>query len=227
MPPAAHLVTRRLRAMNAYAPDWLAPGLAQAWLESEESAFAWKRLDGPRWWAFQVAQLTRGAGTAVVYEQARRRAALAGLDAEHPLADVDLIELLLSRPPELAFDRRHSRPLLREAMAGRLDDAVRLRPYKSAFDVVFHDILSGRDLGALRRLLDPAGAELSAYVDLQAVGSDLFSGPPAGHPRGLQRWALTAWRLATAELWLRLRSGRGSLLDTNLECAYRVEKAGV
>jgi asparagine synthase (glutamine-hydrolysing) len=202
LPPAAHLAARRLRGLPAYAAPWLERRLARRWLESSRSAFAWKELDGPRWWAYLAGTVTRGIGPAAVYEQARRRAATAGICSSHPLVDVDLIELVLGLDPELAYDPRHSRPLLREALAGELPDSVRLRPFKSYFDSVFHQALAGPDRPLARRLLDPAQAELSAYVDLAALDRELFD--PAVKPS--EAWALRLWRCLMAECWLRQQS---------------------
>jgi asparagine synthase (glutamine-hydrolysing) len=120
------------------------------------------------------------------------------------LIDVDVIELVLSLPPELAFDPRHTRPLLREAMAGRLPDAIRLRPTKSHFDAVFHESMAGPDLPAARALLGRSDAEVGSYADLAKV-RELLSSPPT---RTMERmwWALHLWRLMTAECWLLAQS---------------------
>src|SRR5579872_2299977 len=202
LPAGAHLLARRFRGLGSYAPPWLDRRLAARWLESSRAAFDWKGLDGPRWWAYLVSGITRGIGPAAVYEQARRRAAAAGIESRHPLVDVDLIELVLSLDPELAFDPRHSRPLLREAMAGTLPEPVRLRSGKSYFDSVFHRALAEIDLPLARRLLDPTRAELAAYVNLVALTRQLFD--VAARPT--ESWALTLWRLVTAECWLRQQS---------------------
>lgn len=202
LPSCAHLFARRLRGLDSYAPPWLDRRLAATWLESSRAAFEWKELDGPRWWAYLTSGITRGIGPAAVYEQARRRAAGAGIQSRHPLVDVDLIQLVLRLDPALAFDARHSRPLLREAMNGALPDRVRLRPGKSYFDSVFHRALAEIDLPLARRLLDPTRAELAAYVNLAALNRQLFDAAA----RPTESWALTLWRLLTAECWLRQQS---------------------
>jgi hypothetical protein len=211
MPPAVHVAMRRLRGLERYAPPFVTPSLSRAWLETEDSAFAWKQLPGPLWWAFLVDSVTRGIGPPLVFEQSRRRAALAGLESRHPLVDVDVIELVLQFAPELALDSRLSRPLLREAVAGLLPDEVRLRPAKSSFDELFHAALAGPDLPAARRLLRARDAELRAYVDLAAADRVLLAcEPPAGQPYR-QQWALRLWRLLTAECWLRSQSDKSFL----------------
>jgi len=40
------------------------------------------------------------------------------------------------------------------------------------------------------------------------VRAELFGGAPPRAPGALQVWALQAWRLATAEMWLRHQAGR-------------------
>jgi asparagine synthase (glutamine-hydrolysing) len=203
MPPAAHGLIRRVRRLEHYAPPWMSPTLARGWLAGERSGFSWKELPGPRWWASIAAGVTRGVGPATVYEQSRRRAALAGLQARHPLVDVDVIELVLGLEPELAFDPRFSRPLLRASVAGLLPDEVRLRREKSSFDALFHAILAGPELTTARRLLAAREAELRAYVDLDSIERQLLAvDPPAAGP-ARQVWALRVWRLLTAECWLR------------------------
>jgi hypothetical protein len=203
MPPAVHLAVRRVRSLEGYAPPWLAPSLARSWLDNEEAAFVWKRIAGPRWWAHVVHAVTRGVGSALVYEQNGRMAAMAGLDARHPLVDVDVIELVLRLAPELAFDTRLTRPLLRDSVAGLLPDEVRLRPAKSNFDALFHAALAGSDLPPVRRVLGARDAELGAYVDLGTMHRMLLAADPPSDRRGRQLWATNVWRLVTAECWLR------------------------
>jgi asparagine synthase (glutamine-hydrolysing) len=205
VPPAAHTLRRRLRGPERYAPPWLAPGVASAWLSSEDSAFAWKRAGGPRWWSYVVEAVTRSGGSALAYEQSRRIAALAGLESRHPLVDVDVIELVLQLAPELAFDARLNRPLLRDSVTGWLPDEVRLRPTKSNFDALFHASLAGPDLAVARRILSARDAELAAYVDLGVLQRGLVARDPPGEgdPVGRQRWAIRVWRLLAAECWLR------------------------
>lgn len=187
------------------APRWMRPETAAAWFETDtEPLHIWRAIDGPRWWALMVEIVTRGVGPALVYEQSRRRSALAGVEARHPLVDVDVIELMLRMPPEAAYDTRFSRPLLREALAGLIPDEVRLRPAKSNFDAVFHAEIAGRDLPVARRLLG-RDARVGAYVDLDVVEQELLAVPPPQERRPRQRWAISIWRLVTAECWLRLQ----------------------
>lgn len=211
VPPVAHRLARRLRAVERQAPPWLAPPLARRWIASEDSAFAWKELSGPRWRAYLVDLVTRGAGPSVVYEQARRRARMAGISARHPLVDVDVVEVMLSLDPELGFDRRYDRAVLRDAIAGLVPEEVRLRRGKSNFDALFHQLLAGPELPAVRQLLDPRRAHLGEYVDAAEMHRSLLAGgpPPGGRERA--RWAVQVWRAVTAECWLRAQADPAAL----------------
>jgi asparagine synthase (glutamine-hydrolysing) len=201
VPAGAHVLARRVRGTRASAPAWLAPQLVGGLSESDEHSSDWKRLDGPRWWAWLAWNVTRGGGPTLIYEQARRRAAAVGLQARHPLADVEVIELMLRVPPELSFDPRLNRPLLREAVRGLLPEKVRTRPTKSGFDILFHEALAGPELPAARSLLG-AGARIGEYVDVALLRSTLLESPPsAGRDR--EAWATRIWRLVSAECWLR------------------------
>jgi asparagine synthase (glutamine-hydrolysing) len=199
VPAWAHDIHARVRPAPGPV-GWMTPATRQAWRDTHEPG-GWKRFDGPRYWAWQVYATTR-MGASLAYEHIRHRASLAGTMSRHPLIDVDVHELVLSLPPELTLESRYSRPLLREAVKGRLPDAVRLRPSKSTFDQVFHDALAGPELPVARALLGP-GARVAPYVDLGAIQRDLLEpGPPEGF-YGRQFWALQVWRLMTAECFLR------------------------
>jgi asparagine synthase (glutamine-hydrolysing) len=195
---------RRRRGGAVYAPAWLRPQLVEAYMDCDTRT-DWKRIHGPRWWAHLVHIVTRGLGAASTYDHVRRRAALCGIEHRHPLVDVDVIEYMLSVPPELSYDTRFGRPLQREAMAGILPDEVRLRPTKSTFDAVFHEAVAGPDLGVARAILRPGHALVEEYVDLRMVARELLDDPPPPDQR--LDWSQFIWRLVTAELWLRVRAG--------------------
>jgi asparagine synthase (glutamine-hydrolysing) len=190
-------------------PAWLLPGLARA-LRDTDDPLAWKTLDGPRWWAEVAHGLTRGVEETGIFEHQRRRAAAAGLEARHPLFDLELVELSLRLPPLATFDRYRSRPVLRAAMAGTLPDSVRLRPGKALFDPVLVESLAGLDDPAARGLLLDPHAELGAYVDLRAMRSALY-GDTGARERSF-RWMWQVWRLLTAECWLRSQAGGADAL---------------
>jgi asparagine synthase (glutamine-hydrolysing) len=183
------------------APGWLRRRTVGDLIDSDDP-LAWKRLDGPRWWAHAAYGLAHEIEAAGVFEHQRRRAALAGLEARHPMLDFDLVLLGLQQPPEATFDPRFNRPVLRAAMAGLLPDSVRLRPGKAWFESLIVDCLIGPDGAALRQILTDPGAELGAYVDLGAMRRELLDTelPRRSDPF---RWMWQVWRLLTAECWLR------------------------
>jgi len=186
------------RSASRKAPEWMLRGAVADLIDSDDP-HAWKRMDGPRWWAHAAHGLTRGVEETGVFEHQRRRAALAGVVPRHPLFDLDLLELALRMPPESTFDPHRNRPLLRESVAGLLPDSVRLRPGKAWFDSLIVDSLVEADGGAVRRLLTDPRAEIGAYVDVSAVDRELFQ-EQRSDPF---RWMHQVWRLVTAECWLR------------------------
>ena len=203
LPYRLHGILRRPFASRD-APGWLRPEATRDLLDSDDP-LAWKRLDGPRWWASIAYGLTRGIEETGVFEHQRRRAASAGLQARHPLFDLDLVELGLRQPPLATFDRYRNRPVLRAGMAGLLPDAVRLRPGKAWFDSVIVDCLAGPDGVAVRRLLTDPGAELGAYVDRRGVQRALFD-TDRQRSESPFRWMWQVWRLLTVECWLRAQA---------------------
>lgn len=192
---------------RAHAPRWLLAGTRRDLLDSQDP-LEWKRLDGPRWWAHAAHGLTRGVEETGIFEHQRRRAALAGLEARHPLFDLDLLELALRHPPEATLDPHRNRPVLRASMAGLLPDSVRLRPAKAWFDSLIVECLSGPDDATVRRLITEPGAELAGYVDQEAVRCALFD-TGSRERAGSFRWMHQVWRLLTAECWLRAQHDPG------------------
>jgi asparagine synthase (glutamine-hydrolysing) len=209
LPYRLHRLLHQRTFANRGTPAWLLPGLAR-WLRDTDDPLAWKTLDGPRWWAEAAHGLTRGVEETGIFEHQRRRAAAAGLDARHPLFDLELVELGLRLPPLATFDRYRSRPVLRAAMAGTLPDSVRMRPGKALFDPVLVESLAGLDDSAARALLLDPHAELGAYVDLRAM-RDILYGDTRARERSF-RWMWQVWRLLTAECWLRSQTGGADAL---------------
>jgi asparagine synthase (glutamine-hydrolysing) len=199
LPYSAHGLLRHVRGVEHYAPSWLEPGTARLFLEHDD-AWSWKRLPGPRSWAY-LAYLLTGWREALGHDGLRRRAEYVGLEAGHPLLDdLDLIELVLRFPPELLFDRRATRPLLRDAIQGLVPDDIRLRRDKPTLGSLFYESLQGRDWPAVMRLLGADEPEVGRFVSIPAVREVFLEAPEAS--RGV-RWASTLWRLITLECWLR------------------------
>jgi asparagine synthase (glutamine-hydrolysing) len=187
-------------ALRRQLPPWLLAASARELLASERPS-AWTALDGPRWWSHAAYGLTRGVEEIGIFEHQRLRARLAGVEARHPLFDLDLMQLMLAQPPRLSFDPHLNRPLLRGAMQGLLPDSVRLRPGKAWFDSLIVDSLVGPDAGAVRALLGSPSAELRAFAAMDSVIEMLDRGPGEGSERFT--WMHLTWRLVAAECWLR------------------------
>jgi asparagine synthase (glutamine-hydrolysing) len=219
LPYRVHDGARRLLAGDK-APGWLL-GAAARDLRGSLDPLAWKRLDGPRWWAHLAHGLTCGVEQTGVFEHQRLRATLAGVQARQPLFDLDLVELCLRIPPQASFDRHLNRPTLRAAMAGSLPDAVRLRPAKAWFDSLIVDCLNGPDRAAVVALLDDRNAELGAYVDLAHVRRALLETDPLSPGNDRFRWMHQLWRLVTAECWLRQQADPGGAVLSPSTAASR------
>lgn len=187
------------------APPWLLPATARQLVASDDP-HAWKRLDGPRWWANAAYGIAYGIEQAGVFEHQRRRAAMAGLEARHPIFDLDLVELALAQPAEASLDRRHSRPVLRAAVEGLVPDSVRLRPGKARFESLIVSCLTGPDAVAVRAILADPAAELGAYLDMGRMRSQLLDSDVLLREQPFS-WMWQVWRLLTAELWLRAQHG--------------------
>lgn len=199
MPPAVHRAVHRLRGPAAFAPPWLNDRTARTYYESFRP-WDWKLAAQPRWWANRVATLMTDAFPAALYDHARRRAAMAGLDRRHPFADLDLIGFVHRLPPELAFDPQFNRPLLRQSVAGLVPDEIRLQVPKMTLNTFFDDSLAA-DLPVVRRLLSDANAELSAYVRPEAL-RELFADTTIRSADG-DKLGYRAWRCMEVECWLR------------------------
>ena len=213
-PGGLHALWRRPADRRAL-PRWLRAETVR-YVSEHADPLAWKRLDGPRWWACDAHILTRGVEELGVFENHRRRAARAGLQSRHPLFDLDLLELSLRLPPAATFNPYLDRPLLRSAMSGLLPDVVRQRGGKALFDSLLIDSLTGADAVGIGKLLSHPGARLGAYIDTEEMRRTLLDpGPPAGS--GF-RWMYQVWRLTTAECWLRAcEQGTVATLAAELE----------
>jgi asparagine synthase (glutamine-hydrolysing) len=206
LPYRIHELMRSLRARRG-TPDWLLPRTTEDLLASSDP-LAWKRMDGPRWWASVAHGLTRGIEETGVFEHQRRRAISAGLQARHPLFDLDLLELGLRQPPLATLDPYRNRPVLRAGMAGLLPDTVRLRPQKALFDSLIVDCMAGPDGAAARSLLTDPAAEIGAYVDRRGLRRSLFDSDRYRRAQPFL-WMWQVWRLTTAECWLRAQANPG------------------
>jgi asparagine synthase (glutamine-hydrolysing) len=129
---------------RAVMPPWL-----------DEDAFggfghrpAYGRPARRRWLESQLDPLRAGPWTS--FEAAEICASYCGVDVRRPLADIDLWEFFLSLRAETKFPDLVPKSLIREAMRGRLPDAIIDRGDKTFFD---EHALASADYPALRRWL--------------------------------------------------------------------------
>ncbi len=187
-----------LRKPSGQAPGYLTDESADIYVSTNEF-WAWKRRRGvPRWWAEKADLVTRVRQASSLGSYLRQRAALAGLAARPVFFDVGLIELALRLPPEFDFDPMLDRPLARRAMQGRVPDSVRLSTTKSDLTPFYRDTLWGSDLEVIRNLVLAREAEIRPYVRSAKLDAVLNASGPGAH--------LAAWRLFSAECWLRFQS---------------------
>jgi asparagine synthase (glutamine-hydrolysing) len=197
---------RRLRRPS-FAPAWLRPDLGRLHLETSDP-WGWKLRTGALWWRSRADLLTNGREVADIADYVRRRAALAGLQAGSPFLSLPLVELALRLPPELNFDPRWTRSLVRESVRGLLPEDVRRRVGKTSFaPLYFRALTSTPSLARLRGLLEE-DPEIAAFVDIAGVRRNLLAEPPGEAGRGWQQWMADAWHIAGAESWLRMLGGR-------------------
>jgi hypothetical protein len=137
-----------------------------------------------------------------IFEHQRNRAAMAAVEARHPLLDLDLVGLCLRQAPAATLDRRFTRPVLRQSVAGLVPDAVRLRPGKARFESLVVDCLTGAEATAVHSLLTDPEAAIREYVDQERMRRELLDGGGDLAP-GSFHWMWLVWRLLTAEIWLR------------------------
>jgi asparagine synthase (glutamine-hydrolysing) len=206
---APHAVGRFVlsrRDCSELGAPWLIPRLRRAFAQREDR-WAWKRAArGPMWWRFLSDVLVDAPHRELRLEYLRHRAATVGLMAEPPLYDVDLIEYCLRLPPELAFDRRYDRPLIREAMRELLPEEVRVQTQKANFTTFCERAMVNADAPYTARLLTAPDALIGTYADLDWVRT-AWARTTAGHstPQDLA----TLWRLSAAEVWLREQADPG------------------
>jgi asparagine synthetase B (glutamine-hydrolysing) len=155
--------------------------------------WAWKASPAPRWWAQLADALTTARDAIGARDQLRREGTMGGVELRHPLLDTELVELVLSLPPEFGFDAHRDRPLARRALAGDLPAGVLADQRKPAFNSLLDGALAGPDRTAIEALLAAPHPELARRVD-QVARTALVE--------QRSRTSLDLWRVAQLELWL-------------------------
>jgi asparagine synthase (glutamine-hydrolysing) len=198
-PGVAERAWHRLGFRKGAAPWWASDDCAER--VKAGGVPSWRSLDGPRWWAFHTHIFTTRLHGFGLLDHVRRRGEQAGLEARHPLLDLDLYELMMRIDPMLSSRGERNRPLLREAMRGRLPDHVRLRSQKTPFDPVMMGALNGPERAGLEMILGNA-THVWDYADPKGV-HELLEKPPLEQRDPVAVWASHVLRLAAIEVWLR------------------------
>jgi asparagine synthase (glutamine-hydrolysing) len=193
---------RRPRSDWFSPPEWIAPEHAER-LRAQDDPHAWRRLDGPRWWASQADLLIVGRQRMRVHDVLRHIYASAGLVDRHPLLDLEMVETVLALPPQLAFDPRHSRPVQRHAVRGRVPDSVRLRSQKAIFDPVLDAFSARHDGDRVHRALQDPAPLLRSLVAVDRLEHDVL------HARAGTERGIALWGLVMADAWLREQEDPG------------------
>jgi len=201
---APHGLERRLRARGGHArhaPDWIDRRHADRLFEIYDP-WAWKlKGHGPLWWRHLRDLLTSHRDSSGLAEYVGVRGHDLPLEARPPLLDVELVELALRLPPEFRFGGMN-RAFARESVKDDIPPAVRLAQRKTSLRPFYHRALAGRDLPALRWLLNAPDARVSQWVPARRIGHLLDRVPAVGEP-GWKDWLLPVWPLLTAEIALR------------------------
>ena len=211
--PASWL--RRLRRPSrAWTPQppWLAPQLAKLH-RAAQNPLAWREVDGPRWWAHSAHTLTTGREVMGISDGIRRLYEGGGLRVHHPLLDPDVVEVVLRLPPELAFDARFDRALLRAAVSERIPESIRTSVVKSDFSPVLVAGITDSDLRLARELLLAPGAHIRELIDTRANVEHLIDGASDRHRDAPGRWAIDVWRLLCARMLAAGTRGSGPALS--------------
>ncbi len=208
------------RDRSGHGPKWLLPSHRRAFMEFED-AWAWKtRSSGPRWWRAFTDTVVWGPHRELRLEYLRHRAANAGIGWGSPLYDEGLIDFCSRIDPEIAFDPRVNRPLVREALSGLLPDVVRLQSRKANFAAFAVETMQA-DSSAMRRLLDAPDPEIAEYVDLEWIRQRWRA--PVPEPMSGFWGAL--WRAAVGQAWLRYGSDPGGLAELREDPSIRPPRA--
>jgi asparagine synthase (glutamine-hydrolysing) len=133
---------------------------------------------------FEESRLPRAQGTShawAIYQQSRREyhvqcmewntrvAAMHGLDIAFPYLDCDLVQFLMSIPGEVQSHDGVPRGLMREAMRGRVADAVVNRRSKGEFTALANQSIA-IDFPSIREILGPSSLAVRfGYVEGPAL----------------------------------------------------------
>lgn len=209
----------RLRALRVLGLGGLAPAAARRWrgrraAHQRESLLAigdllaladltsdpsGPKLDGPIWWRKLAMELTAEGDDFGVAAHFRREAVDDKVDRRHPfLFDRALVDAVLANPPQMQFDPIRDRALLRDALKGRIPEAVRQRGTKSYFTPLLVAALAGREGDLIVEALKRPDAPIRSFVCSESLDRQLSPGYAGGQSGS----TLRLWDAGMANIWL-------------------------
>jgi asparagine synthase (glutamine-hydrolysing) len=200
LPKTADRALRRLtgRVADADLPDWIDAGFARrTGLAERARAIPPRRSrDAARQAIHEYFRQTPWDRSSHWYDQ---HAAAFGIEVRHPFLDRRLIEFLASIPPGQIYKVDLSKRLLRQAMAGLLPEAVRLRRAKTHLNTFHNFSLGGGRRDRIERLLATPLATDLGILDRK----HLLAAYKRSQDGGAGEFDLRLWNPIALEVWLR------------------------
>jgi asparagine synthase (glutamine-hydrolysing) len=191
-------LVRRIAASNSIVPRTDALELLDLQMASDQN-----QRSGPLWWRSLAKTLIDTRDLLDLGGHFRREARDERIERRHPLLyDLALIEEALRLPPQSLFDPVRDRPLLREALAGLIPEAVRTCHAKRYFTQLVLAGIQADEVGLiepLRRTDAPVRAYVTPLALEQTIGKAAEERPTSA--------AGSLWRIAIANRWLASQPG--------------------
>lgn len=200
LPDAADRALRRLTrgSIEDGLPEWIDPGFARrtAIEERLQDHQPGRFRDKARQTLYSA---FRQSPWSPVCEWYDRGANAFGIEVRHPFLDRRLAEYLFAIPPDRLFRAGESKPLLRQAMAGLLPEAVRLRRDKTRLGAFLDLSLQQGQRDWIDQILREPRAVAMGFLD-----GDRFRAAYLRYRNGgLEEGQRSLWYALMLEIWLR------------------------
>lgn len=123
----------------------------------------------------------------------------------HPYLDIDLIEFVLSLPPEMKYKNRTIKWILRKTMDGILPDKIRHRKDKAEFSQLIYQQINAIDLNMI--LKD------SRIVQLGLIEQSIINKHINDYENKKTKYILILWSIINMEYWYRYNFEPDSLKE--------------
>ncbi|MBD3790337.1 MAG: hypothetical protein IE885_08280 [Campylobacterales bacterium] len=128
-----------------------------------------------------------------------------GIEFRHPYFDFELVEFVLSLPPEMKYKQKTIKWIFRKAMAGILPDKINSRTDKAEFSEVIRQQIESIDIDIL--LKDPY------IVKLGFIDQSLIDRYKKEYEDETLRYISILWGIINIEYWYRYNFVKDSLSD--------------